>query len=154
MEDDLDKIADGNLENVHLLSRFYNEFEPKVKDAFSNMEKKAPEETGELCPECHSPLVIKKSRYGSFVACSSYPECKYIKNEKDVLKEIMNCPNCSGKIIEKKTRKGKVFYGCSNYPKCDFASWDEPIDEKCPDCDKLLVKKGKKIKCLSCDYER
>ena len=154
MEDDLDKIADGNLENVKLLSRFYNEFEPKVKEAFSNMEKKPPEETGELCPECQNPLVIKRSKYGSFVACSNYPECKYIKNEKEPLKEIMNCPKCDGKITEKKTRKGKIFYGCSNYPKCDFASWDEPINEKCPLCNNILTKKGKKIKCSMCEYER
>ncbi len=154
MEDDLDRIADGKLENTKLLSRFYDEFEPKVKDAFTNMEKKPPEETGELCPLCGNPLVIKRSKYGSFTACSNYPKCKYIKNEKESPKEIMACPKCDGKIIEKKTRKGKIFYGCSNYPKCDFATWDEPINELCPECHSTLTKKGKKIKCSNCTYEK
>jgi len=154
MEDDLDKIADGNLVWTELLNRFYTEFEPKVKEAFSNMEKKAPEETGENCPNCGNSLVIKRSKYGEFVACSNYPECKYIKTEKEKPLEVMNCPKCDGKIVEKKTRRGKVFYGCNNYPKCDFASWDKPLDEKCPDCDSMLVEHGKKIKCSSCSYEK
>jgi len=155
MEDDLDKIADGNLVYTNLLKRFYDEFEPKVKEAFSNMEKKPAEETGELCPNCNSPLVIKKSKYGKFIACSNYPECKYIKQEeKQLPKEIIPCPKCDGTIIEKKTKKGKIFYGCNNYPKCDFASWDEPIKEKCPNCQNVLTRKGKKIKCIGCEYER
>ena len=155
MEDDLDKIAEGNLESEDLLTRFYNEFEPKVKDAFKNMEKKAPEETGEMCPNCGSPLVIKQSKYGKFVACSNYPECKYIKNNKEdrEVVEIMDCPKCDGKVVEKKTRKGKIFYGCTNYPKCDFATWDKPIDRRCPKCNSVLVEKKDKIKCSSCDYQ-
>lgn len=153
MEDDLDKIAEGNMEWNKLLDLFYKEFEPKVEVAFKNMEKKAPEETGELCPNCGSPLVIKQSKYGKFTACSNYPTCKYIKSNKEV-KEIIPCPKCDGKILEKKTKRGKIFYGCSNYPKCDFASWDKPIEEKCPNCNGTLTEKKDKIKCMNCDYER
>lgn len=156
MEDDLDKIADGDLEWNKLLELFYKTFEPKVELAFKNMEKKKPKETGELCPNCGSPLVIKRSRYGEFIACSNYPTCKYIKNneEEKEKKEIMECPKCDGKIIEKRTKRGKTFYGCSNYPKCDFASWDKPIKEKCPTCAGILTIKKDKIKCINCDYER
>ena len=157
MEDDLDKIADGDLKENVLLKRFYDEFEPKVKDAFSNMEKKPAEETGEMCPNCGSPLVIKQSRYGKFVACSNYPECKYIKSNKEEKQvvEIMDCPKCeNGKVIERKTKRGKIFYGCSNYPKCDFATWDKPTGEFCPECNNYLVEKKDKIKCSSCNYEK
>lgn len=157
MEDNLDKVADGDLKEIELLKRFYDDFEPKVKDAFSNMEKKPAEETGEMCPNCGSPLVIKQSRYGKFVACSNYPECKYIKSNKEEKQvvEIMDCPKCKGgKVIERKTKRGKIFYGCSNYPKCDFASWDKPTGEFCPECNNYLVEKKDKIKCSSCDYER
>ena len=156
MEDDLDKIAEGNMGWNKLLSIFYQEFEPKVEVAFKNMEKKAPEETGELCPNCGSPLVIKQSKYGKFTACSNYPTCKYIKSNKEEkeVKEIISCPKCDGKILEKKTKRGKIFYGCSNYPKCDFASWDKPIEEKCPNCNGTLTEKKDKIKCMICDYER
>lgn len=154
MEDDLDKIADGDVIYYKLLDKFYKEFEPKVKVAFNEMEKKAPEETGETCPNCGSPLVIKQSKYGKFTACSNYPECKYIKQEKKEIIEIMDCPKCNGKIIERKTKKGKIFYGCNNYPKCDFASWDKPLEEKCPKCNNYLVEKKDKIKCSNCDYEK
>ena len=101
MEHNLDKIAEGNMEWNKLLSIFYQEFEPKVEVAFKNMEKKAPEETGELCPNCGSPLVIKQSKYGKFTACSNYPTCKYIKSNKEEkeVKEIISCPKCDGKII-------------------------------------------------------
>ena len=154
MEDDLDKIAEGNLMWINLLDRFYNEFEPKVKDAFSNMEKKPAEETGEICPNCGNPLVIKRSRYGEFAACSNYPECKYIKTEKEEPKEIMDCPKCQGKIIEKKTRKGKLFYGCNHYPKCDFATWDKPTGELCPECNSPLVESKENHKCSKCEYQK
>ena len=154
MENDLDKVADGNLVWNELLEKFWKEFEPSVKDAFDKMEKEAPKETGELCPNCNNPLVIRKGRYGEFTACSNYPECKYIKKEERVVTEIGICPNCDGKIIEKKTKRGKIFYGCNNYPKCKFASWDKPTGEMCPECNNSLVEKKDKIKCSACNYEK
>ena len=156
MEDDLDKIADGKLDNIKLLDRFYHEFEPKVEDAFKEMKKTEPEETGEKCPNCGSNLVIKRSKYGKFVACSNYPECKYIKNdkpEKQVV-EIMDCPKCNGKVVEKKTKRGKIFYGCNNYPKCDYASWDKPSIELCPNCHTNLVEKKDGLVCPKCNYSK
>ena len=156
MEDDLDKIADGKLESVKLLDRFYQEFEPKVEDAFKEMKKTEPEETGEKCPNCGSNLVIKRSKYGKFVACSNYPECKYIKNDKPERQvvEIMDCPKCNGKIVEKKTKRGKIFYGCNNYPKCDYASWDKPSIELCPNCHTNLVEKKDGLVCPICNYKK
>ena len=117
------------------------------------MEKKAPEETGEVCPNCGNPLVVRKGKYGEFVACSNYPECKYIKKEEATVVEICDCPNCDGKIIERKSRKGKLFYGCNHYPKCKTAYWDKPIGRKCPECGEMLTEKNGKIKCSSCDYK-
>ena len=126
MEDDLDKIADGKMVWVNLLDSFYKEFEPMLENAFSNMEKKKAEQTGELCPECGSPLVIRKGKYGEFTACSNYPTCKYIKKEEKKVVEVCKCPKCDGIVIEKKTKRGKKFYGCSNYPRCDYATWNKP----------------------------
>lgn len=154
MENDLDEIAEGEKVWNEVLDEFYKLFEPRVKDAFGEMEKKAPEETGEVCPECGSPLVIRKGKFGEFVACSNYPECKYIKKEEKKIVEVMDCPDCGGKIIERTTRRGKIFYGCNNFPKCKFASWDKPLPENCPKCGKYLVEKNGKVKCSSCDYEK
>ena len=154
METDLDKIASNDIDNVKVLREFYDVFEPTVKKAFSNMEKEAAKETGEMCPECGMPLVIRKGRYGEFVACSNYPECKYIKKEEKQIKEIIDCPICKvGKIVERKTKKGKIFYGCNNFPKCKTAFWDEPISEFCPNCNNVLVKNNGKIKCSNKDCE-
>ncbi len=154
MEDDLDKIADGNTIWYEILKNFYDKFEPIVNNAFKDMEKIAPKTTGEKCPECDSDLVIRKGKFGTFIACSNYPECKYIKKEKQEVVEITSCPNCDGKIILKKTKKGKPFYGCNNFPKCKTAYWDEPTGEKCPNCNELLVAKKDKVKCSKCDYEK
>ena len=151
METDLDIIAEGDLDEVKVLRNFYDVFEPEVKKAFGEMEKVKPQETGEVCPNCGSNLVIRKGRYGEFVACSNYPECKYIKKEEKKIVEVIDCPKCSGKIIEKQTRKGKVFYGCSNYPKCDFASWDKPSEKICETCGVNLVEKKDKLTCPNCN---
>ncbi len=154
MEAELDKIAEENEDNVKVLREFYNDFEPLVKTAFSEMEKKAPTKTGEQCPECGNDLVIRKGKYGEFTACSNYPTCKYVKKEEKPIVTICKCPKCDGNIIEKKTRRGKIFYGCNNYPKCDMALWDKPTGEICPECSSLLVEKKKITKCSNCDYTK
>ncbi len=157
MEDDLDNIANGEVVWNELLDKFFRRFEPMVENAFDNMEKKEAEKTGEVCPECGHDLVIRKGRYGEFVACSNYPTCKYIKKEekeKAPAVEVCDCIKCGSKIVERTTRKGKVFYGCSNFPKCKEAYWDKPVGEKCPECNSMLVEKDGAIKCSSCDYEK
>ena len=152
MEEKLDEIAEGKIDYKKTLREFYNDFEPAVKEAFSEMEKKAPEETGENCPECGSPLVIRKGKYGEFTACSNYPTCKYIKQEKKEIIEICKCPNCDGMIVEKKSHRGKVFYGCNNYPKCKTAYWDKPTGDTCGCGGAILEKNGKKY-CNDCKKE-
>lgn len=152
MEHDLDEIAEDKMDNIKLLHEFYDKFEPLVEKAFKEMEKKAPVATGEICPECGGNLVIRKGKYGEFVACSNYPTCKYIKKEQKEVKEICKCPKCDkGMIVERKTKKGKIFYGCNNYPKCNYALWYKPTGDICPKCGELIVdKNGNKI-CLNCD---
>ena len=151
MESELDEIADGNLIWYSVLDKFYKDFSPLLDIAFKDMEKEAPEETGEGCPLCGNPLIIRKGKYGAFVGCSNYPNCKYIKKEERKIVEICSCPMCDGKIVEKRTKKGKIFYGCSNYPKCAYALWDKPTGESCSTCNGLLVQKGKKIYCPTCN---
>ena len=126
MENDLDKIADGKLIWYNLLDGFYKEFEPMLENAFDKMEKNKPKQTGEVCPNCNSPLVIRTGKYGKFVACSNYPTCKYVKKEEKAIVEVGTCPECGNRIIEKRTKKGKIFYGCSTYPTCKYATWKKP----------------------------
>ena len=152
MEQDLDEIADAKKDNIKVLHEFYDEFEPLVEKAFKEMEKKAPVSTGETCPECRGDLVIRKGKYGEFVACSNYPTCKYIKKEKKEITEVCKCPKCDkGMIVERKTKKGKIFYGCNNYPKCNYALWYKPTGEICPKCGELIVDKNGENICLNCD---
>ena len=156
MEEDLDKVAEGKKVWYKILESFYKDFEVEVENAFDKMEKKEDEETGEVCPNCGKPMVIKNGRYGKFEACSGYPECKYIKpKEKAPQVEVCICPKCGGMIVERKTKKGKIFYGCGNFPKCKVAVWDKPTGEVCPECHSLLVtdKEGI-IKCSACNYKK
>ena len=152
MEHDLDEIAEDKMDNIKLLHEFYDKFEPLVEKAFKEMEKKAPVATGEICPECGGDLVIRKGKYGKFVACNNYPTCKYIKKEQKEVKEICKCPKCDkGMIVERKTKKGKIFYGCNNYPKCNYALWYKPTGDICPKCGELIVDKNGNNVCLNCD---
>lgn len=151
METDLDKVAEGKYVWYELLNKFYKDFEPLVEEAYSKMEKEKPEETGELCPVCGKPLVYRHGKYGKFIACSGYPECKYIPKVEKSVTVICKCPKCSGDIIVKKTKRGKEFYGCSNFPKCKYASWDKPTGEICSKCNELLVMKKDSVVCPNCD---
>ena len=153
MENDLDKIAEGKENYIETLKKFYNEFEPSVKKAFDEMPKKEAEKTGEDCPECGSSLVIRHGKYGDFTACSNFPKCKYIKSEPKEIVVACKCPNCDGDIIEKRSKRGKIFYGCNNYPKCKTAYWDKPTGNLCKECNSMLTIKGKNIKCSNCDYK-
>ena len=154
MESDLDDIADAKKDNIKVLHEFYDKFAPIMDDALKNMEKKAPVSTGELCPECGNDLVIRKGKYGEFVACSNYPTCKYIKKEQKEEKEakkVCECPKCHKDIVERKTKKGKIFYGCSGYPKCDYATWYRPTGEICKKCGNLIVNKNNQDVCEQCE---
>ncbi len=158
MESDLDKIAEGKENYIDTLTKFYKEFEPSVEEAFKLLPKKEAEKTGEDCPKCGSPLVIRNGRYGEFTACSNFPKCKYIKQEEKEESSVCKCPNCDGDIVKKRSKRGKIFYGCNNYPKCKTAYWDMPTGEKCPECSKMLTRKTTKseitIKCSNCDYTK
>ena len=159
IENRFDKIENGDEPWKAIVKEFYNTFEKTLEDAEKNIKKvDMTEKTDEVCEKCGSPMVIKHGRYGKFMACSAYPDCK---NTKPVLNKIgVKCPECEdGDIIKRKTKKRRYFYGCSNYPDCNFMSWKKPIDKKCPKCDSILTerytKKKIKISCSNkeCDYE-
>lgn len=147
MEESLDKVESGDEHWIALLSDFYADFEQTLKKAKADMEgvklKLKEDETDIICEKCGRKMVVKVGRYGKFIACPGYPECQNIK--KYVEKTGVSCPKCGGDIIVKHTKSKRIFYGCSNYPQCDFVSWNEPINERCPQCGEILYKKkGKK----------
>jgi DNA topoisomerase I len=144
MEGDLDKVAVGNEDWVGLLRAFYGPFETELQSA----EKKLPrlelrdEPTDEICHVCGRPMVIKTGRFGKFISCSGYPECK---TTKPIVKDTgAKCPKCGGAIVERRSKKGRTFYGCANYPKCDFVSWDRVVAEPCPVCGSYVVAKTRR----------
>ena len=146
IESKLDIIADGNNQWKEIVSNYYEPIEKNLEVASKEIEHiNMDEATDEICEKCGSPMVIKHGRFGRFLACSKYPECK---NAKPILQKLgMKCPKCGdGDIIVRKSKKGKVFYGCSKYPECDFVSWDKPTGNKCPDCGSPLVEADKKSK--------
>ena len=155
MEQDLDTVEEGECGWVELLTDFYGDFDKTLKEAKEEMKgvkiELEEDKTDLICDKCGKPMVVKFGRFGKFIACSGYPECKNIV--KIVNKIGVACPKCGGDVIVKKTKKGREFYGCSNYPNCDFVSWNKPTEEKCPQCGSILFyKKGKKPK-LFCSAE-
>lgn len=155
MEQELDVIENGETEWRELLSQFYNDLEKTLKKAKADMEgvkiHLKEDETDIICEKCGRQMVVKMGRYGKFIACPGYPECKNIK--KYVEKVGVTCPECGSDVITRKTKTGKVFYGCSNYPACNFMSWNEPTEEKCPQCSSILFKKKGKKPTLYCAKE-
>ncbi len=161
MEENLDTVEKGNLQWNKLLEEFYTDFYETLKKVKAEMKDvKIPlkeDLTDYICEKCGRQMVVKVSRFGKFIACPGYPECKNIK--KFVTEIGVPCPKCNGNIIVKTTKTKRVFYGCSNYPDCDFVSWNQPIAEKCPKCNGILYKtKGKKAKIIcgteGCGFEK
>ncbi len=160
MEDELDDIASGERAWVPVMREFYGPFHESVEQAEQQMTrvKIADEPTDEICEKCGRPMVIKLGKYGRFLACTGFPECR---NARPLLVKIgVKCPQChEGDVVEKRTRKGRrrIFYGCSRYPECDFTSWDKPTGENCPVCGDILVETGRDgtIKCRNndCTYK-
>ena len=163
MEEDLDDIAEGKKEWVPVIREFYEPFAKLLEKKYEEVEKKMPvEETDKICPKCGKNLVIRFGRFGKFYACSGFPECKHtesLENKQSTLD--IKCPKCiEGDLVEKRTKRKKIFYACNRYPDCDFALWDKPTGDKCEKCASLLVEKFSKksetpqIKCSNKECEK
>lgn len=158
MEEELDHIEEGKVDWVEILERFYERFKKRLEVAEEEMREVEikDEVSDEVCEKCERPMVYKFGRYGKFLACSGFPECR---NTKPILKSTgITCPKCNqGEIVERKSKKRRTFYGCERYPECDFVSWDKPDPRPCPRCGKLMVEKRRKkntlIQCTECDYQ-
>lgn len=157
MEGDLDHVEEGTEDWVKVLTNFYETFEKRLEVAEEEMKEIEiqDEVSDELCEKCGKPMVYKMGRFGRFLACSGFPDCR---NTKPIVKDIgVTCPKCNkGHIVERRSKKGRIFYGCDSYPECDYVSWDKPSNKKCPNCNEVLVEKrnrnGAKLQCVSCDY--
>ncbi|MGG0790217.1 MULTISPECIES: type I DNA topoisomerase [Bacillaceae] len=158
MEQEFDSVEEGSIEWIKVIDEFYKEFAVHLAKAEVEMEKIEikDEPAGEDCVECGHGMVFKMGRYGKFMACSNFPDCR---NTKPIVKEIgVKCPKCKeGNIIERKSKKRRIFYGCDTYPGCDFISWDKPLPRSCPKCEGTLVekklKKGVQVQCMDCDFK-
>lgn len=157
MEEDLDHVEEGSEDWVKVLAEFYESFEKRLEVAEEEMKEIEIEDevSDEICEKCGKPMVYKLGRFGKFLACSGFPECR---NTKPIVKDIgVSCPKCKeGHVVERRSKKGRVFFGCDRYPECDFVSWDKPSTKPCPNCSSLMVEKkskqGIKLQCTSCDY--
>ena len=157
MERNLDKVESGAADWRQTVDGFYKEFAQSLETAEKNMEGKkikVPDEpTDEICEKCGKPMVIKSGRYGKFLACSGFPECR---NTRRLVKDTGGlCPKCGGRMLQRKSAKGRIYYGCEKYPACDFMTWDEPVPVKCEKCGATLFKKGQRLYCAKegCGYE-
>lgn len=149
MEDNLDKVASGKKDWIEVVKEFYYPFEKTLQEKYKEVSKKEFTEkaTEKKCPKCNSQLIIKMGKFGKFYACSLFPKCKYTEAIKQNETNLL-CPKCkNGEVIKKITKKKKIFYGCSNWPKCDFASWDKPTNQICPECSSFMIEKRNKIIC-------
>ena len=158
MEKKLDTVENGSANWVDTVDEFYKGFEKSLEQAEKNMEGKrvkvADIPTDEICEKCGKPMVIKSGRYGKFLACSGFPDCK---NTRPLVKDTGGlCPLCGGHMLLRKSAKGRVYYGCSNYPTCKFMTWDEPVPETCPRCGATLFKKRGMLYCAKegCGFEK
>ena len=154
MENRLDDVEVGSQKWKDLISEFYGPFKKELDIADSAIEKIVVEDvpTGELCELCGKPMVIKAGRFGDFIACSGYPECK---NTKPIIKTIgVKCPNCGKDIVARKSKRGRLFYGCSGYPECKTVFWNKPTDKRCPECNSILLEKKTKNKNFVCSNEK
>ena len=153
MEQNLDLIAGGDADWVKVLRDFYGPFQESYLKAEKTMEnvELAPEETGEVCEKCGKPMIVKWGRYGKFIACSGFPDCRNTKSY--MVRVGVKCPECEdGELVERRTRRGRVFFGCNKYPECEFAVWNRPLAQPCPECGGLLTQAGKdKAKCTKCE---
>lgn len=148
MEKQLDDIEEGDKKWISVIDEFYGPFKSELKHAEQDIDKititEEPEVTDIKCDLCDKNMVVKKSRFGKFLACPGYPECK---NTKPLLEEIeAPCPKCGGNLVVRRTKKGRKFYGCKSYPACNYMTWDEPTKEKCPECGSLMFKSYSKSK--------
>jgi len=158
MEENLDLIEEGKVGWLEIIDDFYQDFKVRLEKAEEEMKtvEIKDEPAGIDCEKCGHPMVYKMGRYGKFMACSNFPDCR---NTKPILKKIgVKCPSCKkGEIVERKSKKNRLFYGCDTYPDCEFVSWDKPVGRNCPKCEQYLVEKKTKkqvqIKCSNCDYE-
>lgn len=152
MEEDLDRIAAGEEDWVEVLRRFYGPFERRLQAALAAIPKISldHEILEEQCPECGAPLQIRHGRFGKFVGCTRFPECRYTRPFYNRLG--VPCPQCGGELLEKKTKRGRTFYGCSNWPACNFTTWKRPLSARCPHCGGLLVQDDREnARCLKCE---
>jgi DNA topoisomerase-1 len=154
MEEELDEIAEGSQDWVSVVREFYTPFSKAVSYAEAHMPEVtvANQPTGEMCEKCGHPMVLKFGRFGKFEACSNFPECQ---NAKPHLARLgIACPNCGGELVERRTKKGRLFYGCANYPGCEWSSWKKPLPQPCPNCGGLLVQKNRQwAECLACEEQ-